>query len=60
MPGIVTVAIPTLNAGPGFARTLGAVSRQRLDDRAELELIVCDSGLVGSDRGPGRRPTVRA
>lgn len=44
MPGIVTVAIPTLNAGPGFARTLGAVSRQRLDDRTELELIVCDSG----------------
>ena len=56
MPGIVTVAIPTLNAGPGFARTLGAVSRQRLDDRTELELIVCDSGLVGSDGGPGRHP----
>ncbi len=38
----VTVAIPTLNAGPEFAQTLAAVRTQRTD--RELELLVCDSG----------------
>ncbi len=37
-----TVAIPTLDAGPGFERTLAAVRDQRVD--AEVELLVCDSG----------------
>jgi rhamnosyltransferase len=43
MSGAVTVAIPTLNAGPDFARTLAAIRAQHLDDR-ELELLICDSG----------------
>jgi glycosyltransferase involved in cell wall biosynthesis len=38
---MVTVAIPTLNAGAGFARTLEAVERQRLD--RTVEVLVCDS-----------------
>ncbi len=43
MPNTVTVAIPTLNAGPGFARTLAAVRSQRVTAE-DLELLVCDSG----------------
>jgi glycosyltransferase involved in cell wall biosynthesis len=43
VPGTVTVAIPTLNAGPGFARTLAAVRSQHLEDQ-DLELLICDSG----------------
>jgi len=39
---LVTVAIPTLNAGPDFAQTLTAVRAQRID--REIELLVCDSG----------------
>lgn len=42
MPGSVTVAIPTLDAGPEFEATLIAVAAQRTD--AERELLVCDSG----------------
>ncbi|HEX4011427.1 MAG TPA: glycosyltransferase family A protein [Solirubrobacteraceae bacterium] len=42
MSSSVTVAIPTLDAGPGFARTLAAVRAQRID--ADMELLVCDSG----------------
>jgi rhamnosyltransferase len=38
----VTVAIPTLNAGPEFGRTLAAVRAQRLD--RDIELLICDSG----------------
>ncbi len=38
----ITVAIPTLDAGPEFAGVLAAVRSQRID--AELELLVCDSG----------------
>jgi glycosyltransferase involved in cell wall biosynthesis len=38
----VTVAIPTLNAGPSFSETVAAVRAQRVD--RELELLVCDSG----------------
>jgi GT2 family glycosyltransferase len=41
MRKLVTVAIPTLNAGPDFARTLDAVSGQRLE--RDVELLVCDS-----------------
>ena len=43
MTDAVTVAIPTLNAGPSFARTLAAVRSQRLSGR-DLELLICDSG----------------
>lgn len=42
MSGDVTVAIPTLNAGPSFADTLAAVRTQRFD--GNVELLVCDSG----------------
>jgi len=42
MPGLVTVAIPTLDAGPAFTRTLAAIRAQRID--AQLQLLVCDSG----------------
>ena len=42
VPGPVTVAIPTLNAGPAFAEILSAVRGQRLS--RVLELVVCDSG----------------
>jgi glycosyltransferase involved in cell wall biosynthesis len=38
----VTVAIPTLNAGPRFATTLAMVRAQRCD--RDLELLICDSG----------------
>jgi GT2 family glycosyltransferase len=43
VPDTVTVAIPTLNAGPEFARTLAAVRSQHIHDR-DLELLICDSG----------------
>ena len=42
----VTVAIPTLDAGSDFERTLAAVRQQRLGE--EIELLICDSG--SSDR----------
>jgi rhamnosyltransferase len=38
----LTVAIPTLNAGPEFLETLAALRAQRVDD--ELEIVICDSG----------------
>lgn len=38
----ITVAIPTLDAGPDFARVLAAVRGQYVD--AEVDLLVCDSG----------------
>jgi glycosyltransferase involved in cell wall biosynthesis len=38
----VTVAIPTLNAGPRFAATLAMVRAQRCDHA--VELLICDSG----------------
>lgn len=43
---MVTVAIPTLDAGPSFTRTLEAIRGQRLAPPDELELLVCDSGSV--------------
>lgn len=43
MPPIVTVAIPTRNAGQGFSRTLTAIRAQQVRDR-EVELLICDSG----------------
>ncbi len=46
MTAPVTIAIPTLDAGPGFQRTLVAIRAQRVD--REVELLVCDSG--SSDR----------
>src|SRR5450755_3548064 len=42
MDSSVTVAIPTLNAGPEFDRTLAAVRAQRID--RTLQLLICDSG----------------
>ena len=42
MGSLITVAIPVLDAGPGFGHLLAAVTAQRLD--AEVELVVCDSG----------------
>lgn len=39
---LVTVAIPTLNAGPDFENTLAAVRGQRVD--REVQLLICDSG----------------
>jgi len=42
MTAVVTVAIPTLNAGADFERTLVAVNQQRVD--GDVELLVCDSG----------------
>jgi glycosyltransferase involved in cell wall biosynthesis len=42
MDGVVTVAIPTLNAGADFVQTLAAVRAQRVD--RELQLLICDSG----------------
>ena len=42
MAPTVTVAIPTLNAGHQFARTLAAVRAQLVE--ATVELLVCDSG----------------
>lgn len=44
VPSVVTVAIPTLNAGPEFIRTLTAVRAQRID--RQLQLLICDSGSV--------------
>jgi glycosyltransferase involved in cell wall biosynthesis len=38
----VTVAIPTLDAGPEFVETLRAVRTQVLD--CDIELLICDSG----------------
>lgn len=42
MTPVVTVAIPTLNAGAGFAQTLAAVGAQQVG--CETELLICDSG----------------
>lgn len=41
---LVSVVIPTLNAGSRFRETLGAIFDQRVD--ADLEVIVVDSGSV--------------
>ena len=57
MHGFVTVAIPTLNAGPGFARVLGAVRSQVLD--RELELLVCDSSSQDGTADVARRHGAR-
>src|SRR6185437_11121344 len=43
MPPTVTVAIPTLDPGPEFRRTLEAVRVQDIGD-GEVELLICDSG----------------
>jgi rhamnosyltransferase len=50
---LVTVAIPTLDAGSGFERTLAAVRKQRLDP--EVELLVCDSGSADDTVSLARR-----
>jgi rhamnosyltransferase len=52
MQGIVTIAIPTLDAGEGFARTLDAIATQRATE--EIELLVCDSGSADSTVGLAR------
>lgn len=57
MDGPVTVAIPTLNAGAGFERTLQALRRQRL--HRTIEVLVCDSqsadGTAAIARSHGAR-----
>src|SRR5436190_21491977 len=40
--GVVTVALPTLNAGPALADVLAAVRAQRVAQ--DVELLICDSG----------------
>jgi rhamnosyltransferase len=47
---VVTVAIPTLNAGDGFHETLAAIQGQRLLEGRELELLICDSGSDDATR----------
>ena len=47
MSAAVTVAIPTLNAGPGFAETLAAVRAQRVDRRRSAPHLRL--GLLGRD-----------
>jgi rhamnosyltransferase len=42
--GLVTVAIPTLDAGERFVSTLRAITAQRPPARIEVELLICDSG----------------
>ena len=42
MSSLVTVAVPTLNAGASFAATLEGIAAQQIDP--EIELLVCDSG----------------
>src|SRR3954452_754045 len=39
--GVVTVALPTLNAGPALAEVLAAVRAQRVAH--DVELLICDS-----------------
>ena len=53
MDAIITVAIPTLDAGEEFVQTLEAVATQRLD--SEVELLVCDSGSRDSTVALARR-----
>ena len=48
MSASVTVAIPTLNAGPRLRETLAAVRAQRID--RDLELLICDSGSTDETR----------
>lgn len=54
---IVTVAIPTLNAGPPFARVLEAIGTQRVD--ARVELLVCDSGSTDQTVATARQHGAR-
>lgn len=51
----VTVAIPTRNGGPLFARTLTALGRQTV----EHELLVCDSGSSDDSIALARRHGAR-
>lgn len=41
MTSLVSVAIPTRNAGPTFAQTLQTIAAQRVD--RDVELVICDS-----------------
>ena len=50
--GSVTVAIPTLNAGPGFGQTLAALRAQRVD--RDIQLLICDSGSTDQTVGLAR------
>jgi GT2 family glycosyltransferase len=53
----VTIAIPTLDAGPEFAHVLAAVRAQRVE--APLELLVCDSGSRDGTVALARRHDAR-
>ena len=54
---IVTVAIPVLNGGDLFQRTLDAVRRQSLE--AEVEVLVADSGSSDASREAANRAGAR-
>lgn len=53
MNGVVTVAVPVLNAGAGLAPVLDAIAGQRVD--GELEILVCDSGSTDGSGAVARR-----
>src|ERR1700759_3704767 len=55
MPPSVTVAIPTLDAGPEFDRTLRALAEQT----QEHELLICDSGSSDGTVALARRHGAR-
>jgi glycosyltransferase involved in cell wall biosynthesis len=49
---LITIAIPTLEAGQGFQDVLDAVTAQRVD--AAVDLIVCDSGSTDGTQARAR------
>jgi rhamnosyltransferase len=53
----VSIIIPTLNAGPRFARTLEAIAAQDLDE--PYEVVVIDSGSTDGTRELARRHGAR-
>jgi glycosyltransferase involved in cell wall biosynthesis len=57
MHELVTVAIPTLDAGPRFTVSLEAVAAQRV--AAEIELLVCDSSSSDGTAAIARRHGAR-
>ena len=54
---VATVAIPTLNAGPDFAKTLAGVRAQQVD--GEVELLICDSSSTDDTVVTARRHGAR-
>lgn len=54
---LVSIVIPTLNAGPAFGETLDAIFEQRMD--CDVEVIVIDSGSADGTVELARRYPVR-